>query len=129
MASVTWERWRSEGGYPILPPKVDHLRPPVGWAARGPLLRTVRPILPGGLRVALAALVAWMLAVGCQQEDPATAATKKAGAVATAPARTVRVVPAAETAVARTVSATGTLAADEQIVLGTKIVGRLAEIS
>jgi len=31
--------------------------------------------------------------------------------------------------VARTVSATGTLAADEQVVLGTKIVGRLAEIS
>jgi RND family efflux transporter MFP subunit len=38
-------------------------------------------------------------------------------------------VPAAETSVARTVSATGTLAADEQIVLGTKVVGRLVEIS
>ncbi len=41
----------------------------------------------------------------------------------------MRVVPAAETTVARTVAATGTLAADEQVVLGTKVVGRLAEIS
>jgi RND family efflux transporter MFP subunit len=39
------------------------------------------------------------------------------------------VVAAAETTVARTVTATGTLAADEQVVLGTKIVGRLAEVS
>jgi RND family efflux transporter MFP subunit len=31
--------------------------------------------------------------------------------------------------VARTVTATGTLAADEQVVLGTKVIGRLAEIS
>jgi multidrug efflux pump subunit AcrA (membrane-fusion protein) len=91
----------------------------------------LRPICPGGLRVALAAFAAWVLTAGCQQEDPATAATKKSGAAATvtAPARAVRVVPAAETTVARTVSATGTLAADEQIALGTKIVGRLAEIS
>ena len=41
----------------------------------------------------------------------------------------MRVVPAEETPVARTVAATGTLAADEQVVLGTKVVGRLAEIS
>jgi RND family efflux transporter MFP subunit len=39
------------------------------------------------------------------------------------------VVPATETTVARTVTATGTLAADEQTVLGTKVVGRLAEVS
>jgi RND family efflux transporter MFP subunit len=77
----------------------------------------------------MAALAAWVLAAGCQQEDPATAATKKSGVAAPAPARAVRVVPAAETSVARTVSATGTLAADEQIVLGTKVVGRLTEIS
>jgi RND family efflux transporter MFP subunit len=41
----------------------------------------------------------------------------------------VRVAPAAERTVARTVSATGTLAADEQVVLGTKVAGRLAEIA
>jgi RND family efflux transporter MFP subunit len=39
------------------------------------------------------------------------------------------VVPAGESTVARTVSATGTLAADEQVVLGTKVVGRLATVS
>jgi len=61
---------------------------------------------------------------------PATASPKKAesGAAGAAP-RAVKVVPAGEATVARTVSATGTLAADEQVVLGTKIVGRLAEIS
>src|SRR3989449_4592084 len=51
---------------------------------------------------------------------------------ATAPAaarREVKVTPAAERTVARTVSATGTLAADEQVVLGTKVAGRLAEIT
>jgi RND family efflux transporter MFP subunit len=43
--------------------------------------------------------------------------------------RQVRVVAATETTAARTVSASGTLAADDQIVLGTKVVGRLGEIS
>jgi RND family efflux transporter MFP subunit len=38
-------------------------------------------------------------------------------------------VPAGESTVARTVAATGTLAADEQVVLGTKVIGRLAEVS
>jgi RND family efflux transporter MFP subunit len=72
-----------------------------------------------------------LLAAGCQQEHPAAAAPQKpAAAPAAAPAaRAVRVVPASELSVARTVAATGTLAADEQIVLGTEVVGRLAEIS
>ncbi len=43
--------------------------------------------------------------------------------------REVRVTPAAERTLARTVSATGTLAADDQVVLGTKVAGRLAEIT
>jgi len=43
------------------------------------------------------------------------------------PPREVKVTPAAERTVARTVSATGTLAADDQVVLGTKVAGRLAE--
>src|SRR5215470_10480040 len=46
-----------------------------------------------------------------------------------APPREVRVTPAAERTLARTVSATGTLAADDQVVLGTKVAGRLAEIT
>jgi RND family efflux transporter MFP subunit len=41
----------------------------------------------------------------------------------------VRVVQAIETLAARTVSASGTLAADEQFILGTKVIGRLGEIS
>jgi RND family efflux transporter MFP subunit len=41
----------------------------------------------------------------------------------------VKVTQAAERALARTVAATGTLAADEQVVLGTKVAGRLAEIT
>jgi RND family efflux transporter MFP subunit len=43
--------------------------------------------------------------------------------------RQVRVVAAAKTEAARTVSASGTLAADDQFVLGTKVIGRLGEIS
>jgi RND family efflux transporter MFP subunit len=41
----------------------------------------------------------------------------------------VRVAAAAKAKVARTVSATGTLAADDQIILGTKAVGRLSAIN
>jgi RND family efflux transporter MFP subunit len=45
------------------------------------------------------------------------------------PPRQVRVVAAAKARIARTVSATGTLAADDQIILGAKAVGRLKEIN
>jgi RND family efflux transporter MFP subunit len=41
----------------------------------------------------------------------------------------VKVTPVVERTVARTVAATGTLAADDQVVLGTKVAGRLAEIT
>ena len=44
-------------------------------------------------------------------------------------ARRVRVGTATEAQVARTVSATGTLAADDQVVLGTKVIGRVSEIA
>src|SRR3989442_4393172 len=57
-----------------------------------------------------------------------TASAEEPKSKAPAP-RDVRVTPAAERAVARTVSATGTLAADDQVVLGTKVAGRLAEIT
>jgi RND family efflux transporter MFP subunit len=43
--------------------------------------------------------------------------------------RGVRLGTAAEAEVARTVSATGTLAAEDQVVLGAKVLGRLSEIS
>jgi len=100
-------------------------RPGAGAPARrGGRIRTG---VPGLL------LAAWIATTACQQEGPATAAPKKPeggpAAAAAAPARAVRVVPATETTVARTVNATGTLAADEQVILGTKVVGRLAEIT
>src|SRR3989475_5359286 len=57
-----------------------------------------------------------------------TASAEEPKSKAPAP-RDVRVTPAAERALARMVSATGTLAADDQVVLGTKVAGRLAEIT
>jgi RND family efflux transporter MFP subunit len=57
-----------------------------------------------------------------------TADAQEPKAKASAP-REVRVTAAAERTLARTVSATGTLAADDQVVLGTKVAGRLAEIT
>jgi RND family efflux transporter MFP subunit len=101
-------------------------RPDARRAAIGPEPGRARAIRVGALGVLVAA---WIVAAGCQQEGPATAAPKKAETGPSGPPRAVRVVPAAETSVARTVAATGTLAADEQFVLGTKVVGRLAEIS
>ena len=67
---------------------------------------------------------------GCRGEGVAGAAQEKPKSASPGPpAREVRVTPAAERTQARTVSATGSLAADEQVVLGTKVVGRLAEIT
>jgi RND family efflux transporter MFP subunit len=68
-----------------------------------------------------------MLAAGCTGESRATASQDKAPAAA--PPRPVRVFAAAEERVARTVVATGTLAAEDQVVVGTKVPGRLAEIA
>jgi len=65
---------------------------------------------------------------GCQGQNSVGAEeqkTKPAGP----PPREVKVTAAAERTIARTVTATGTLAADDQVVLGTKVAGRLAEIT
>jgi RND family efflux transporter MFP subunit len=79
--------------------------------------------------VAIALLAVCAALAGCQQEVPATVSPQKTEAAPAAAPRLVKVVPAGEATVARTVSAFGTLAADEQVVLGTKVVGRLAEIT
>src|SRR5262245_18188318 len=63
---------------------------------------------------------------GCPEKSTVSGEEPKAKAPT---AREVRVIPAAERSVARKVSATGTLAADDQVVLGTKVAGRLAEIT
>jgi RND family efflux transporter MFP subunit len=64
------------------------------------------------------------LSVGACSDSPATAVPQN-----DAPLRQVRAAPATETLVSRTVSASGSLAADDKIILGTKVVGRLGEIS
>src|SRR5262245_35835217 len=114
---VTPERWPSRVGWPILRSKVASLRQPARRADDVSELRRGRPARSGTLGIFAAASIAAAALGGCQQEIPATAApTKKtdAAAASSGPARPVRVVTAAETSVARTVTATGTLAADEQ---------------
>lgn len=67
-----------------------------------------------------------LVATGCQRDNPATAAPPPKPAAAP---RSVRLVPAARETIPRTVEVTGTLAADEQVVLGTKVPGRLSEVT
>ncbi|HKQ64982.1 MAG TPA: efflux RND transporter periplasmic adaptor subunit [Methylomirabilota bacterium] len=67
-----------------------------------------------------------LLLSGCQSQGSVGAEEQKSKP-AGPPPREVKVAPASERTVARTVSATGTLAADDQVVLGTKVAGRLAE--
>src|SRR5881397_889204 len=72
-------------------------------------------------------IVLGLLLTGCQG-GPAVSAEEQKSKASAPPPREVRVAPVAERTVARTVSATGTLTADEQVVLGTKVAGRLAEV-
>ena len=74
------------------------------------------------------ALSLTLLLCGCQGQG-AVGAEEQKSKPAGPPPREVKIAPAAERTVARTVSATGTLAADDQVVLGTKVAGRLAEIT
>jgi len=76
--------------------------------------------------IVLAGWIALVLAgAACQSER--TAARAAQGAKAEGP-RQVRVVPAAEGRLPRTVAVTGTLAADEEVVAGFKVAGRLSEL-
>jgi membrane fusion protein, multidrug efflux system len=74
--------------------------------------------------LAVTPYIALVVLAGCGGDQPATAVPESP-----TPARRVRVIQATEMETARLVSASGTLAAEEQIVLGTKVVGRLGEIS
>lgn len=74
----------------------------------------------------LALIGATLIALGCQQ-SPGPAAAPPSEAQRQAP-RPVRLVPATEQVIERKVGATGTLAADEQVVLGTKVPGRISEL-
>jgi RND family efflux transporter MFP subunit len=74
--------------------------------------------------LATAALLLPIALAGCGGDQSATAVIENSPAP-----RQVKIATAVEAKVARTVSATGTLAAEDQVVLGTKVIGRLGEIS
>jgi len=80
------------------------------------------------VRVLTVLAVLSLALAGCRGETMASADQPKSKS-AGPPPREVKVTPAAERMLARTVTATGTLAADEQVVLGTKMAGRLAEVA
>ena len=63
---------------------------------------------------------------GCEGRGPAAAPASSAGRELQP--RPVRLVPAQESVTDRRVNATGTLAADEQVVLGAKVAGRVGEL-
>jgi RND family efflux transporter MFP subunit len=84
--------------------------------------------MPVGLPRTLCALVILGLgSAGCGSDRPATASQPRSAPATPAP-REVRVAPAAEERVARTVIATGTLAAEDQVVLGFQVPGRVGEL-
>ena len=86
------------------------------------------------LPVAALALAAAFGAAACGSDGSATASTKKGAAaeksaVASGAApREVRVSPAVEERLARTIAATGTLAAEDQVTLGFQVAGRVSEL-
>lgn len=69
-----------------------------------------------------------LLLAGCRATDPQAAGPRNNAAPAL-PSKTVRLIPAAERALARTATAPGTLAADEQAALSFKVTGRLNTLS
>jgi RND family efflux transporter MFP subunit len=81
-----------------------------------------------GLKPMIIAVLALAFLAGCRGEGPASASQDKGKPAAAAP-RPVRVAPAAQEMVSRAVVVTGTLAADDLVVLGTKVAGRLSSIA
>jgi len=79
---------------------------------------------PGCLLVACVLLAS----AGCSSDHTATASPQKGAPPAIKP-REVRVTPATELKVLQTVSVTGTLNAEEQVVLSMKVTGRLAHLA
>jgi RND family efflux transporter MFP subunit len=79
--------------------------------------------------LSLLVLVAVGLAASaCGPDQPATASPQRKSATPAPAQRAVKVEPAGERQVARTVIATGTLAAEDQVVLGFQVPGRLSEL-
>jgi multidrug efflux pump subunit AcrA (membrane-fusion protein) len=82
------------------------------------------------MRQVLFAMMCAGLALGCagKRSLPGAAASRATHETASS-ARTVRLTQVAETALARSVVVSGTLAADERVVVSTKVPGRLASIA
>jgi RND family efflux transporter MFP subunit len=76
----------------------------------------------------LVLVIAMFIATGCGSDYPATGAPPRAAPEAATP-RLIRVIPAAQDRVARGTVVTGTLAAEDQVVLSFKVNGRLSEIA
>jgi RND family efflux transporter MFP subunit len=91
-------------------------------ARRHAIMRGLKPMIIAALALACVSLA------GCRGEGPASASQDKGKPPAPAP-RAVRVAPAAQEMVARAVVVNGTLAADDLVVLGTKVAGRLTTIA
>jgi RND family efflux transporter MFP subunit len=72
-------------------------------------------------------VIAMLSVAGCGSDYPATGAPQRAERGVATP-RLVHVVPAAQDTVARGTVVTGTLAAEDQVVLSFKVSGRLSEI-
>jgi len=71
-----------------------------------------------------------LLLAGCSRTDPQAAGPRNNAASGPAlPTKNVRLIPADERALARTATAPGTLAADEQAALSFKVTGRLNTLS
>jgi multidrug efflux pump subunit AcrA (membrane-fusion protein) len=88
--------------------------------------------IPPGRGLAAAGLVAVLLTgAACDRQESAarTSNAPGGGAPATPPPREVRVAAAVEERLPVTVAVTGTLAADEEIVVGFKVAGRVAELT
>jgi RND family efflux transporter MFP subunit len=73
-------------------------------------------------------VVALFIVTGCGSDYPATGAPQRSEREAAIP-RQVHAVPASQDTVARSTVVTGTLAAEDQVVLSFKVAGRLSEIS
>ncbi|PYM17075.1 MAG: efflux RND transporter periplasmic adaptor subunit [Candidatus Rokuibacteriota bacterium] len=89
----------------------------------------MRPLVHNGpVSCLVGTIPVLMLAAVLSGCTDSRASTPKPAAKSATPAREVRVVPAAESRVPRTIGVTGTLAADDQVVLSLKVAGRIIEL-
>ena len=105
-----------------------------GWSTGGQLNRPYQSKTVRVTATQLGSIASWLrfwilgisavALAACGSDRPATAVSESAN-----PPRQVRVTTAADAEVTRTVTATGTLAAEDRVILGAKVVGRVSEIS